>query len=47
MPHDPPLQIATPFAGAGQTLPQVPQLFTSLERLKQHPPQLVRPALQV
>jgi hypothetical protein len=45
--HFPPAQIAVAFAGAGQTLPQAPQLLTLLVRSTQLPPHLVVLAGQV
>lgn len=31
MPHWPPWQVAVPFAGAGQTSPQLPQFCVSMD----------------
>ncbi len=41
LPHVPPEQVALPFRGAGQMLPQEPQLLVLEERLTQLPAQLV------
>ena len=44
MPHVTPLQVAVPFFGAGQGVPQPPQFLTSFEVRTHLPPQSVKPA---
>lgn len=43
MPQTPAVQVACPFVGTGQTLPQLPQLLVSLLVSRQVPEQLVKP----
>src|SRR5947199_7855110 len=47
MPHAPAAQVAVPFAGDGQTLPQAPQFLTSSPLCTQVAPHLRYPMLQV
>jgi hypothetical protein len=47
MPQVPPIQLALPLLGVGQTLLQPPQLLGSVFSLTHAPPQLEKPTAQL